>query len=755
MENHYELTRYSRPQTLQCLPDAIERRAVAPQRLTIADLWRTLAKRKLLIATITIIVFSAATAYAFLKTPIYEGVARLQIDPTRSTSFGLNDDRDKAAGMDVDGRIKTEVTIIQSDTVAMQVMKALRLYADPNFAGKDAAQAPIKDFTELTPSQRLRLLDTFKGDLTVRTIPATQVVEIAFRSPDPVLATNVANTIIDEYLERNLAARVQGTAQVSQWVLAQMQEIRANTNAAQEKLAAFQKANNLLGTDESDNIVTERLKQLNEELTQAEADRIVKEGRYRLASPGNAELISSLVPSTSLQALRSQEADLRVQYAQLSSKFGSGYPKLREIQDELAQVETAIRAEGENVRTRLANEYDAASKAESMIRTDFDQQKAEAFKLNENVAQYAILKHEVEAGQQLYDTLQLNLKTAGITSGLASSFVDIIDRAQVPDKPVEPRKRLYLALGLGGGLFGGLLLGLIRDSFDDTIRTSQEVEGISGLPELVSVPFLAPLAGNWRKRVARDGALFSLPPSLSPIAFREPDSPAIESYRALCGVVLLSDAQNPTKVLVVTSATPGEGKSTVSCNLATALAQRGRKVLLVDADLRSDSMHSQLCVAKSSLANMCKGSGTEKARYQPIASLPNFHWLPAGIRPTDPTGVLDSARMRELLTVWREEYDHVIIDTPPVLLFADAPVLAAEANATILVTRSGVSHSKAVLLARDLLARSGANILGFVLNAVKRPDYYYGYPSAYARQYAKGRNIPKPKTQVRISVERS
>jgi len=733
VENRQSLAKYSHHEVSLNSPAAIEHRSVAPQQLSLADICRTLAKRKALILTFTAIVLCAVVPYTFLKTPMYESVARLQIDPTHSTSLGLDDDRDKMASIDVDGRIKTEVTIIQSDTVAMQVMKALRLYADPNFAGKDTVQTPIKDLSELTPPQRRRLLDRFKDELTVKTIPATQIVEIGFRSPDPVLASNVANSIIDEYLQRNLAARVQGTAQVSQWVLEQMQEIRANTTAAQDKLAAFQKDNNLLGADESDNIVTDRLKQLNEELTQAEADRIVKEGRFRLASPGNAELIGSLAPSTTLQVLRTQEADLRAQYAQISAKFGNGYPKLRELQEEIAQVETAINGEGENIKTRLANEYDAASKSESMIRTQFEQQKAEAYKLNEHVAQYAILKHEVEAGQQLYDTLQLNLKTAGITSGLASSFVDVIDRAQVPDKPVEPRKRLYLALGLGGGLFGGLPLGLIRDSFDDTIRTSQELESVAALPELVSIPFVSALAKKERKGVTSTRSLFSLGSAFSPMPLQDPNSPGVESYRALCSIVLLSSVQNSSKTLVITSATPGEGKSTVSTNLAVALAQRGKKVLLVDADLRSIGIRSALEPLWPTLSSMCKPGGADYPRCRPIAGLPTLSVVPVGIRPADPTVILDSLRMEQLMTIWRAEYDHIIIDTPPVLPFADALVLAARADGVILVARSGMSRATALLRAREVLARSGANILGLVLNAIRSREYYYDYPAGGAK----------------------
>jgi uncharacterized protein involved in exopolysaccharide biosynthesis len=233
----------------------------------------------------------------------------------------------------------------------------------------------IQDLSRLSPSQRERLLERFNDDLIVKVLPSTQVVEIRFRSSDPALATDAANSIIDEYMQRNFHVRVDGTTQVSQWLSRQMDEIRAGTTAAQQKLADFQRENNLLGTDESDNIVTDRLKQLNEQLTQAEADRIVKEGRYRLARSGDPELIASVVPSTTLQVLRTQEADLQAQYAQMSAKFGKGYPKVRELQSQLARLEAAITTEGGNIETRLTNEYDAAAKAEAMIRDEFEQQK--------------------------------------------------------------------------------------------------------------------------------------------------------------------------------------------------------------------------------------------------------------------------------------------------------------------------------------------------------------------------------------------
>jgi capsular exopolysaccharide synthesis family protein len=512
-----------------------------------------------------------------------------------------------------------------------------------------------------------------------------------------------------------------------------MEEIRARTSDAQQKLAKFQQENDLLGSDEKDNIVTDRLKKLNEELTEAEADRIVKEGRYRSSQSSDPELMTAIAPSTTLQLLRSEQATLENQQAQLNAKFGAGYPKLGEIQAQLDSVDSAIQQEDKNVETRLANEYDSASKSEGLIRSEFEKQKTDAFRLNEHAAQYGILKHDVESGQQLYDTLQLKVKEAGVTSGLASSYVSIIDRAQLPDTPVEPRKKLYMTFGLGGGLFAGLLLGFALESFDDTFHTSEEVEAISGLPELGSVPYLPALA-TARSR-------FSSPPRVNmvvespgrPISLADPT--AAEAYRALSSVIMLSSTSN-MKVLVVTSAMAGDGKTTTTCNLATVLSQHGKRVLLVDADLRRSSVGAHFGL-RPGFTKMVPVGKTPYNCYQPIDSLPNLFVLPAALHKSGSADALASHRLQVLVKTCRSEYDFIIVDTPPALPFADALVLSACADGVLLVARSGVSRSKALLRARDVLIRSGANILGFVLNAIRRPAYYYAYP-AHANQLTSG-----------------
>ncbi|HTC61380.1 MAG TPA: polysaccharide biosynthesis tyrosine autokinase [Candidatus Saccharimonadales bacterium] len=701
-----------------------EPRVSGSQQLSIAEIGTTILKRKIPIFGLAALIFMFAAVYSYVKVPQYEGVARLQIDPNRPSDVNLNE-RDKLEESDVDSRVKTEVEIIHSNGVILQVIQSLRMFANSAFAGPDTAI--VANITDLSPSVRRRLLDKFSNNLTVKVVPNTQIVEVRFRSPDPELAGETSNSIVDEYMQRTFQARVDGSAQVSQWLSRQMEEIRAKTSDAQQKLANFQRENNLLGSDEKDNIVTDRLKKLNQELTEAEADRIVKEARYRLSLSADPELMSSIAPSTTLQILRTQEATLQGQYAQLNSKFGEGYPKLGEIQTQLSRVKSAIQDEDKNLETRLTNEFDAASKSEAMVRVDFEKQKSEAYRLNEHVAQYALLKHDVESGQQLYDTLQLKVKEAGVTSGLASSFVNVIDRAQLPDTPVEPRRKLYMAFGLGGGLFAGLLLGFALESFDDTCQTSEEIETIIGLPELGSVPFLPALATERSKFSSSPRLNLVLESPGRPISLANPA--AAESYHALFSVIMLSSTP-VMKVLVVTSAMAGDGKTTTTCNLATVLAQHGKRVLLVDADLRRSSIGAHFGL-KPGFTKMVSVGKTSYQCYQPIDVLPNLFVIPATLLKSGATDALATHRLQMVVRTCRPEYDFIIVDTPPALPFADALVLSACADGVLLVARSGVSRNKALLRARDVLQRSGANILGFVLNAVRRPAYYYSDPTQY------------------------
>ncbi len=444
---------------------------------SLTSIWQTIVKRRVIIVCSALAIFCAVAAHTMRMKPVYESVVRLQIDPSRSSNLGLDDIvSEKLGSDDSDSRIQTEVKLIQSDTVAMRVIDALGLAKRPEFAGKSALTMSVTNPAAMSPSDRQRLVGAFQGALRVRVLSNTQLVEVRFRSTDPKLATEVANAVAEQYMQRNFQTHYEGAVQVSNWLAKQMEELQGKAIEAQQKLAEFQKQNNILGADENDNIVTDRLKLLNQQVTEAEADRIVKEARHRLAETGNPDLIASSVPTPTLQLLRGQEAELKSQIAQLNSKYGSGYPRLHELQAQLSRLDAEIASEINNVGKRLDEEYLASAKTESLLRNQFEEQKNAAYQLNEHAVQYSVLKHEVETSRELYDTLQVKLKVAGVTAGLNSSYISVVDPAEVPATPIEPNVQSNLMIGLFAGLITGLLLAFMAEAFDDTVSNSAELE---------------------------------------------------------------------------------------------------------------------------------------------------------------------------------------------------------------------------------------------------------------------------------------
>jgi capsular exopolysaccharide synthesis family protein len=474
---------------------------------------------------------------------------------------------------------------------------------------------------------------------------------------------------------------------------------------------------------------------LNSQLADAEGERIVREARFRLASSGNPELIASVVPSTTLQALRTQEADLKAQYAQLDAKFGEGYPRVQELQSQLKRLDQSIGDEVKNVGQRLYDEYRAARDSENSLRNDFENQRQEAFKLNASAVQFATLKHEVESSQELSDTLQLKLKEAGLMAGLASADISIVSRGMIAARPAFPKKALMLPLGFVISVFGGLVFVFIVESFDDSMRTSEEVEAAASVPALATIPLIT------RRSMRRIRTRATGMGGLGTMAAQRPSSLLAESYRVLCNSLLLTAADRPPQVLVVTSGFPSEGKSVSSCNLAITLAQRGSRVLLIDADLRRSTLLRQLGVesdSKAGLSSLVSATGTsETVLRKPFPQLPTLEVISAGPQTPWPAEMLASKKMSDLLEQWRKEYDHVVLDTTPVLFFADAMPLAVKADGVLVVVRSGRSRRKSVTRTIDLLARAKVRVLGVIVNGVVLEAEYknsyvaYGYGNGY------------------------
>lgn len=705
--------------------------APAAERLTLMDVWRVVMKQRFVILAVTVISFAAAAVYSFRTKSVYESGGRLQINPN-TPKVGLQAYGDQNENPLDTSALQTELLILQSDSVLLQT--ALKLDAS-------AASRPTG---ALTSPERRSLIGLVKGGLSVKLLPGTQMVDIRYRNHDPKLATDVVNTLMDTFIDENLRSKFDQTKRTSVWLEKQLEDLKQQASDAQIRLANFQKGHNIVGTDENSNLTIQNLEQTSSDLETAEADRIMRESRMRDFASQDADMASLTGDNPQLANLRGQIAELQTQREQLALEVGPHHPKMLSLNAQIAKMQDQLNHEVTLARRQIQSEYESSLRSEQMLRQRLDAQKEQAFRLNEDVGQYAILRHEAELNRDLYDTLQMRLKEASVTAGLSATNISVVDRAQVPFIPIAPRKTMSMLLGLIGGFVGGLILAFIIESVDDRMQTSEEVESVSTLASLATIPHMEDNPLRRKRAEIEDAASSAQIRQLT--ALHSPKSLAGEAYRGLRSSLLLSSIDKPPRVIVITSAFPGEGKTTTAVNCALALAQRGERVLLVDADLRRGTLHQVFRISDRSfgLSTVLSRNDERMKAPSPLPELPMLHVLPTGMRPPNPAEMLSSQRMEEQLHQWTREYDRVVLDTAPVLAVSDTQALAVMGDTVVLVVRAGVTRKRAILRARDLLWRINANIAGVVVNDVdmRLENFYtyrygmYGYRYGYGYPYA-------------------
>jgi polysaccharide biosynthesis transport protein len=705
--------------------------------ITLHEIWRVLRKRRLLVLGCLVGMVLLAAGVSMLLPRRYEAVARVVVNPQDSNALGLSPmDALSGNGLSNDIVQQTQVRVLQSNPVAWDVIKQLRLDQRRDFAGK-LVSAPGEAAEQIPAPRRVLLLSAFGAGLRVQAVPKTELIEVRFRALEPKLAASVANALTSAYIERTFRTRYEATVQASDWLSKQLDDLKKNVESSQQRFTEYQKKSGIIGTDETHNIFIVQLEELNKQMAGAKGERILREARYRVAVSGNPELIADVAPTSTLAILRAQQADLKNQYAQLSAKYGSAYPRVEQVSTQLNQVEGSITTQVTEIRDKFQNEYRAALETELGLNTELEKQKQQAYKMNDAGIEFAILKRDFESSRDLYEDLMKKLKESGIVAGLHSTNVDVIDPAEVPTKPAEPRVMLNIAVGLMLGMFGGIGLAFLLENLDTTIRAPEYGEILVNLPVLGVVPHLNLNGTKGHKPLSK--AEQELPFLMS-----RPNSQFAEAFRALRTTLLLSSPGSPPKVIIVSSAAPGEGKTTVSVNCALAFAQKGAKVLLVDADLRRSGAQGRLRMQGELGLSSCLSGGRESAEF--IKDLPGgmgLAVLPAGQKPPNPVELLDSDRMRTLLEQWREEYEHIIIDTPPLVGLSDALALSPFADAVLLVARSGRTSQQSLRRARDILNRVHARTVGVLINDldIDSGDYYnyYGYyGSDYGEYYPEG-----------------
>jgi polysaccharide biosynthesis transport protein len=704
-----------------------------PREPHLLDYLMVLRKHQWLITFFLLAVVSIVTIATFRMQPIFEATARLEIDRENAGAIHLTESEDQYdAYMDTEDYIVTQSKILQGETLAMQTVKSMALDRLPEFGGQPGKPArPGSEASLVRPAA----LGAFLGRLSIKRVPNSRLLDVTFEATDPALAARVVNAHLNNFIEQNFRSRFEAATQASNWLAGQLNEMKIKVENAEDARLAYERQNQIWTIDEKSDISSEKLAELEKQLTDAQADRINKEAVYQLAQSGNYDAIAAVRDSAVIQDILKQQTTLSAQYTDAVNQYGPKYPKVLRIQAQLKDLDQLITREKLNIGNQVEADYRGARQREILLKEALDQQKAEVNATAEKFVQYSILKREADTNKQLYDGMLQKLKEAGITAGLRSSNIRIVDPALIPTGPSRPNKTRNILLSLVVGLLGGIGLALLREYLDNTVKTPDDVETLARLPSLAVVPALTSANG---KRHGRFSKLLKTP-VVTPkegraelISHNMPQSQMSEAFRALRTSLLLSQADHPPQVILMTSALPREGKTTAAVNLAVTLAQLGDKTLLVDADLRKPGINRALSLVDgkhAGLSSYLAGVSSLDLITVPHPAITNLAAIPTGPIPPNPADLLSSRRLTELVADLRSRFKFVVIDSPPIMAATDAVILSVLVDGVLLVVRSGETPKEAFTRTRDLLAGVKCRVLGVVLNAVdaSSPDYYYSY----------------------------
>ncbi len=667
--------------------------------------------------------------------PIYQSTATVDVDRLApSEVVGENSTR-LAAPNDADQFLATQAELIQSDAVLRPVAEQYHLLSQER---QTSGASPERE-------QLLAAAPITLRQLTVTRPRNTYLLLISYRSPDPHLAADVANAIANSYLLQTYDLRIRSATGMSSFMEKQLDELKAKMERSSLALAQFEKDLDVINPEEKTNILSARLLELNTDYTAAESDRVRAEAAWNAIKSGSLGAAESSSQGDSLARLTDALDQARQRFALVKATYGTSHPEYRKAASELAEVEKQYDDTRQSIAERVQTQYQESLNREQMLQAAVNQTKAEWDRVNANSFQYQQLKQEADADKALYDELIRKIREADINAGFQNNNIRIADVARPALKPVFPNMELNLILAFLCSSLLAFAGAVFLDSLDTTLRDPEEASRFLGTDVIATLP--VDRAGAQLPKTAPvivPGAL--VPKNVDNSRRREYHRGVCnfdEAIRTLRNTILLSDFEGRLHSILLTSAAPGEGKSTLAAHLAIANADRGRKTLLVDGDLRHPSLHSKFCLSpQTGLSNVLTGELSWKQVLFPIEGIGNLSLLPAGLgshRAADLIG----PRLSTLLDEFAKDFDLVILDSPPLLGFAECLQMAAATDGVLIVSRAGETRRRAVVAVISLLHRLRANIIGVVLNHASPKTSsngysYYGHYSYGLREESNG-----------------
>lgn len=588
------------------------------------------------------------------------------------------------------------------------------------------ASEPLENY-EINP----KVIDAYLDHLGIDPIPRTRLVKISFKSPDPKISARIANAHVQAYIHQGLQFRTQVSEGGSHFLEEKLTELKERVEKSEAALNAYRRKKGILSIDEKENVVVDRLIELNKLLTGAEADTIGLEAQVRLIRKGQYDSLPAVINSTLIQALKEQFSRLEGEKASLSMQFKPDYPRLAQLGAQVKEAWDRLQKSIQEVVEGINSAYLAAETKEKELRTKVENQKATALNLKNDSVEYAILAREVDTNHQLYDSVLQRIKEMQVAAEFHASNISIVDKAVPPLKPSYPKKGFGLLLSCFAGLIGGMGFTFFLEYFDNTLQTPEEVGRYLQLPNLGIVPDLHDFNRGQYFNSRKSPALPQLPSTTTLakelVLSHHSLSQVTEAYRMLRTAILLSRAGKPPKVILLTSSMHMEGKTVTALNTAIVFAQMGAKVLLIDADLRRAGCHDMLGMRNGfGLTEVLSGQAEVDEVIRPVARN-LFSFLNSGSIPPNPAELLGSKKMQDILTILRERYDYILVDSPPVMLVTDATLLSTMTDGVVLVINSQATPHYVVKEACSRLNYARARILGTLLNKanINIGDYAY------------------------------
>jgi capsular exopolysaccharide synthesis family protein len=744
------------------------------------DYWKMLLKRRRLIIFTFVTVFILGVLVTSRTTPLYTASTTLRIEPQNTPVIGLGGSGEALVA--AENYFETQVALLRSRALAARVIKDLGLEHNPSFTippqpldqvqywvvgSIESLFTRISGLLKAAPEQhtvspssgrsesgiRSGSISRYLHFLSVEPMPKTQLVKVSFSTIDPAFSEELANAHAAAFIRMNLETRFELTKEAREFLEKKLTELKVKVGQSEEALNRFRKAHGVVSLEGNENIIVDRLVDLNRRLTEARDKRIELESLVRTVKDTNFTYLSQIIDNNLIVQLRGSIEALEAERARLSTVYKADHPRIQELGKQVRQAQQRLNLEIRKVVRSIESDYAAARANEAALQADADRQQKEALNLKELAVQHTLLQGEFEANRTIFANVLSRLNEASVSTNSPISNMQITEPAEMPRYPSSPQTQRSLMLASAFGLSLGVGLALVLEHLNSSVRTPEEVWRAVAIPTLGAIP-------HWRSLRRREYGYKRLPGN-SPLRFlanseldegealsntlvasHHPFSLIAESYRMIRSGLLLTQSDQPVRVILLTSSRPSEGKTSVTLNLAITLAQSGRQVVVVDADLRAGNCHALLGIShRYGLVHLLNDDLPLDAVLH-RTSVEGLYLIPRGPVPPDPAKLLGSDRMKETLEALRARFDLVLIDTPPAIAVSDALVLSVQCDGVLLVLRAQKTPAAAVQRVVERLEAVGAHFLGTVLVGadMRHPDYaeYRHYYKSYYSSAHKG-----------------